>query len=355
MSTKVQLVHPEIELTRRDGSTRCRDPYSVFRDPDPNARKGPFKFLDLPLSIQAKMFKLWFHKEGRLIHCFSRLDPFEPLADFPSLEELGPRRSGLTTGFYWGKERLCSLSQDCQNPTDTLRILEVNKHFNFIGTHCFYGLNTFAFSSLGEFYRFCQGIGRARAERLQNIEITFVGNQFLTAPRELRPNAEAAPPYSQRTHALIWLQECRRLRTLVVHINEQGKSYMRRKFESKDAIDYMAAKTNGQPNQRIYRALRNVQGMDHIYQLRGMTWIRFYDLEQAQRSGDGERFKVRDWSFIDDLHNVCTMEKVHVRKRLSELKMLKPLVPDPEDFPPNWTPTDDDWELVGSFYVHEAG
>ncbi|KAK4443594.1 hypothetical protein QBC34DRAFT_336665, partial [Podospora aff. communis PSN243] len=373
MSTSLNLVHPEIRFVeRRDHLARCRDPYSFNRpkdlrlsDPEnPDAPFRPFKFMDLPLEIQARIFKLWLHKDGRLVHCFSRLDFFDPPADFPTAEELGPKRSGLNTGFYWGAGRRCSLAQDLQDPNDALRVLLVNKHFNFIGAHCFYGLNTFAFSSLGEFFRFCQGIGRARAERIQNIEITFVGNQYLTAPRERRRNADLLPeamqlkdqpPYSHRTHALSWLQEMRCLRTLVVHINEQGKTHMRRKFESKDAIKYMAAKTNGQPNRRIFRALRMVQGMDNIYQLRGMTWVRFYDLDQAMRSNDGRRFRVKDWSFEEDIQNGCTMEKVPVRKRLSELDLLKQLVPDPANFPPNWTPTDDHWELVQSFYVHEAG
>ncbi|KAK0640858.1 hypothetical protein B0T16DRAFT_461000 [Cercophora newfieldiana] len=366
MSTQVSWVHPSIELSARlDGLARCRDPYSQHRPKDP--REAQFKFMSLPIGIQKRIFELWLHKHRRLVHCFSRLDPHEPLAAFPTEAQLGPRRSGLNRGFYWGVPRRLSISQDLQDGDDVLRVLRVNKHFNFLGTHCFYGMNTFAFSSLGEFYRFCQGSGQARVERIQHIEITLVGNQYLTAPRQLRPNAAAfptpelarkpLPPFSLRTHALRWLQECRRLRTLVVHINEQAKSYMRRGYESVETIRYMVAKTNGQGNVRMSRSLRTVQGIDHIYQLRGLAWVRFYDLEQAQRSGDGERYRVRDWSFEDDIRNVCTMEKVPTRKNLSELENLKKLVPDPEnlpqdpeDIPPVWTPSDELWDTVKGFY-----
>ncbi|KAI2771688.1 hypothetical protein F4815DRAFT_488792 [Daldinia loculata] len=51
-----------------------------------------------------------------------------------------------------------------------LKPLLVCKRWYFIGVHAFYGANTFAFSSLGEWHRFCNGIGTARVQRLVNVE-----------------------------------------------------------------------------------------------------------------------------------------------------------------------------------------
>jgi len=351
MSTSVAIVHPAIELVAcRNNTTRCRDPFSEYRQKEQELPVSPapqkLTFQHLPLDVQVQIFKLWLEKKDRLIHCFSRLDFYEAPAVFPSEAELGDRRSGLTTGFYWGIGRRCSLSQDCQEPDDVLRVLRVSKHWLELGAHVFYGLNTFAFSSLGEFHRFCKGIGQARVERLQHIEITFVGNQFLTAPRTMDAagNLRAQPPFSLRTQPLKWLQECRRLRTLVIHINEQGKAHIRRRYESQDVVNYMAGKTAGQPNYRLTRSMRTVQGIDHLYQLRGMTWVRFYDLEQAWTERDDSRILVNDWSFDEDIMNVTTMEKVSSRRDLSELENLKPLVVIPDAVLPNWA-------LTGSRYL----
>lgn len=136
-----------------------------------------------------------------------------------------------------------------------------------MGGYCFYGMNTFAFSSLGEFDRFCKGIGPARVARIQHIELTWIGSQYITAKI---PVGKTKRPYSVRTKGLGWLQLCYRLRTLVIHINESQKICMRRAYESLKLIDFMDGKTKGQPNQRKTRALRTVQGMDCVHQLRGM-------------------------------------------------------------------------------------
>ncbi|KAK3945674.1 hypothetical protein QBC46DRAFT_249661, partial [Diplogelasinospora grovesii] len=234
-------------------------------------------------------------REGQLVHALSRLDPFVKPNSIPSTDELRLQgRSGLKNVFFWGK-RECSITRDCHYPNDTLRILLVSKRFHFIGVHCFYGLNTFAFSSLGELDRFCQGIGWARVDRLQHLELTLRGNQYLTAqPRN--NDGKGRSPFSRRIFALSYLPECHRLRTLVVHLNETGRDYMRRRYETKERVfDFMVAKTDGQPNNRLTRCLRSVQGMDYIHTLRSMTVLRFYDLTQTVNTG--ERVPVKDWSF----------------------------------------------------------
>ncbi|KAK1759765.1 hypothetical protein QBC47DRAFT_338167, partial [Echria macrotheca] len=321
MSTVPDTTHPDVLLVspNQGNGRRCAYPYGMDETQQP--WNGPFPFMKLPLNIQARIFKEWLFMKGQLVHCFSRLDRY--VVPPPTYFTTPPseRRSGLRGLFYWGPQSV-SLARDCRRPSEVLRVLLVSKHFLFMGVHAFYGLNTFAFSSLGEMFRFCQGIGFARLDRLQHLEITFVGNQGLTT------RVVNNKKISARTHSLYWLQECNRLRTLVIHINETDKSYMRRKYETQEAIDYMARKTAGQPNFRKTRALRNIQGVDCLYQLRGMNWVRFYDLCQALRKEHrGLRVDVRDWSFTEDITNTACMDKVDLRREASSLPNLRPLVP----------------------------
>lgn len=356
MSTVVINIHPDIELVAPTDDRRphLMDPYTGLQPQVPMIGDHPLDFLGLPLKAQAQIFRLWLHKEGQLIHCMSRLDPFVCPVSFPSAEEL-QGSSGLPKRFYWGS-RYFSLSKDGQKPNDTLRLLLVSRHFHYMGTYCFYGLNTFAFSSLGELFRFTNGIGPARLDRIQHIEITWIGNQYLTAvpPKEGKPT-----PFSVRTHALCWLPEAHRLRTIVFHINESGKSYIRRQYESIENKQWMAAKTAGQPNYRQTRSFRTIQGMDYIYTLRGMTWIRFYDYEKALKPQPNQvsyRVPIRDWSFHEDITNVTTMDKVPIRKRHAELENLTPFFRDREaDEPQVWEPSTGMVDLVKEFFAEYQG
>lgn len=194
-------------------------------------------------------------------------------------------------------------------------------------------MNTFAFSSLGEYYRFSKGIGLPRLARIQHIELTWLGSQYLTAKI---PLGKTKPPYSIRTSALYWLQQSPRLRSLVVHINETAKMHMRRAYEATPLIEFMDSKTRGQPNQRMTRSMRTVQAMDCVYQLRGMDFIRFYDLEQS--ADTGERTHIRDWSFLEDVNNTGCMAKVRSRLDASKLEALPPLVPGPQSLA-GWNPS----------------
>ncbi|KAK3332176.1 hypothetical protein B0T19DRAFT_97517 [Cercophora scortea] len=358
MSVSLNWIHPSVRLVapRRLGPDHPEvvvEPAQPEGTPPDNLLNAatPFSFELLPWEAQARIFKTWLVKDG-LIHAFSRLDPFVRPASFPSAEESTRSRSGLKTYFYWGP-RECSLTEDGKEPNDVLRIFFVSRRFFWIGVHCFYGLNTFAFSSLGEWQRFGQGIGYARLERMQHIELTWRGQQYLTVPPlDERPSSRI--PFSCRTFGLSLLPDCRRLRTIVVHVNEgiEGRKnpYVRRPYEHDNLKEYMKRKTAGQPNQRLSRSLRNLQGIDYIYTLRGLDWIRFYDLDQAATRG---RVEVADWSFMEDI-KICTIDRVPSRREASLLENLVPLFGDVEgggDDRQRWQPNEVDLTLIRSFYV----
>jgi hypothetical protein len=309
----------------------------------------PFPFERLPCEAQLRIFTLLLKKEG-LVHCISRLDPFNPNPDFPSPEELeeeAQKSSCLKKLFFWGK-RQCSITSDGEDPNKVLAILTVSKRWYWLGVRVFYGLNTFSFSSLGEFGRFCTGIGLARLARVQNIELLLLGSQYLTAP----PDERGKSPFSRRTYPLSWFADMYRLKTLVVHIKESGRMHIRRGYENPTMKKLLEAKTAGQPNARMTRALRCVQGIDYIYQLRGMEWIRLYDFNKALKAGRSVREQVRDWSFVEDITNVCTLPKPPKRQENSELEKLEPLLPADDQ---NWTPGDDDWKIVKAVYIDSNG
>jgi hypothetical protein len=87
-----------------------------------------------------------------------------------------------------------------------------------------------------------------------------------------------------------------RLRSLTLLIDETSVPYVRRAHESMGMMKNMWNWTAGQPNHRMTRSLRTVQGIDYIYQLRGLKTLKVYDLAKGN-----ERQPVRDWSFVLDL------------------------------------------------------
>ncbi|KAI1458703.1 hypothetical protein F4805DRAFT_456417 [Annulohypoxylon moriforme] len=333
----------------------------------------------LPIEIQVKIFARVFVKEG-LIHCLSRLDPKNPPLpeDFPEEDVVGC--SQLPTGFHYGPGP-CHISLT-RRPNDVLSPLLVCKRWYYIGVHAFYGANTFAFSSLGEWHRFCNGIGMERVERLANVELMWHGSSMRRHESKI----------CQRSVGLSWFTKTRRLRTLVVHIQESGKARVRRRHEHPqlernydeedgneeeeeevseqlfvsdndddgndgddeedepymrpsvgvpfDPVAAMMEATTGQPNNRKHRSMRNVKGMDYLYQLRGMNWIRF-----KERDGPGHRWTIVDSSFIDDIGNAVTQPKLRAAQIRSELRYLTPL-----KSLRDWIPSEEDLKLIGSFY-----
>ncbi|GKT70987.1 hypothetical protein ColTof4_03410 [Colletotrichum tofieldiae] len=285
-----------------------------------------FPFALLPASIQANIIKWTFIQENKLIHCISRLDPYRPPEE-PTQTDL--HRSGLPHRFHLSG-RSCSVTYAIK-PNEHLALLPVCKQWYYLGIHAFYGLNTFAFSSLGEFGRFCTGIGAARRERIQHVELLWMGNQHLTH----RPVQEGKQQKwaSKRTWDVSWLCQMPRLRSLIVHVNESGRDYMRRKYEPSPYIKWMTSLTAGQPNFRLTRSLRTLQGLDFIHQLRGVELIQFYDYEMARK--DGGRHPIRDWTFFMDVRKVTTMPKTGDRAEAAKFENLRPVLADfrvPDDY-----------------------
>ncbi|OTA91874.1 hypothetical protein M434DRAFT_32268 [Hypoxylon sp. CO27-5] len=381
MSQKLTVFHPDFCLRNEEIEAR---PQSVSH-PLLEWHQRPFPFEQLPLEIQINIFRRVFVKRT-LIHCLSRLDPSNPPEDFPEKDETG--YSQLPTRFHFGTSP-CQISL-ARKPNDVLKALLVCKRWYFIGVHAFYGANTFAFSSLGEWHRFCNGIGRARVERLVNVELMWHG--------ALMPRHRSK--VSRRSLGLAWFTKTRRLRTLVVHIQECPKDRTRRRYEKQrkmrlnpnayddqsadessdvdlfsddeaddrrrrrrasrdsdnmsddeeypfkssnvkfDPFRTMIQRTARQPQFRRYRSMRTVQGMDYIYQLRGMKWVRF-----KERDGTQHRQDIRDWSFLKDINTVVTRPKQPRLALKSELENLTPL-----KHHSLWKPSHTDMQIIKEFY-----
>ncbi len=289
------ITHPDLHIVERDISRRVLEivyppinPYGPENRPDPDPYPQTFPFEELPKDSQGRIFKMVF-AQNTLIHCLSRLDRGQEPLDFP--EEHNRRRTGLLHRFHMGT-RPCVVTL-AHKPSNVLRPLLVCKRWLFIGVHAFYGINTFAFSSLGELGKFLNGIGRARVERIQHIELLWHGNLMRPGAKKVeQENGKTRiRKVSRRTKPLLWLTQTRRLRTLLVHISESDQRRARRPYEMRDKGDWnedafyakhhihrldtfgqMVKRTAVQPNFRKYRSLRTAHGMDYVYQLRGMKW-----------------------------------------------------------------------------------
>ncbi|KAK1713677.1 uncharacterized protein CLUP02_16569 [Colletotrichum lupini] len=300
--------HPE-DVQSSEGQQPRADPYL----------KG-FPFHRLPAKVQANIIKFVFVEESKLIHCITRLDRFMP-PEQPT--QTNANRSGLPRRFHLSGTS-CNITYGMK-PSTRLALLTVCKRWYYFGIHAFYGLNTFAFSSLGEFGRFCTGIGEARRERIQHIELLWVGSQYLTH-KPVKEGRKGALKYvSKRTWDVSWLCQLPRLRTLIIHIDESGPQYTRRRHEPKAYADWMASVTAGQPNFRMTRSLRNLQGLHFLHALRGMELIQFYDYNISRQ--EGGRHLIRDWSFFMDIENVTAMPKTDDKAEAAKLANLIPVLP----------------------------
>ncbi|KAK5626165.1 hypothetical protein RRF57_001880 [Xylaria bambusicola] len=269
------------------------------------ALNAPFSFEKLPVTVQCKIWRL-IVPNRKLIHCLSRLDPKNP----PIADYLSGRRRKYPSRFHIGNGPCCVALAD--KPSTYLDYFCVSKRWFYALAHLFYATNTFAFSSLGELGRFFDGIGRARTERVVNIELLWQGG---LTPRQ--PRGKISLRKSPLSHFMF----TSRLRTLVVHIDESSRSRMRRSYEMKENDDYYrdfdseeyedheaednldmfqmeAQRTDLQQNYRKYRSMRTVHGMDYIYELRGMKWVHFYDIHAARPFT-----YIRDKSFLCDINN----------------------------------------------------
>ena len=185
MPINPQTIHPDIRLLKRgaDEPMDGNSPPSSPVVPAVSLQNKHFRlsFDDLPREALCIILEnlLWF--DGSLIHCLSRLDPFVPPVDFPSDEELGDTRTGLKGRFFISsKQRVpLSLTHDTIDPNKVLAPLSVCRRWAWYGIHIFYGRNTFAFSSLGEWDRWCNGSKVARVQRLQVSHCRMVRQGFI--------------------------------------------------------------------------------------------------------------------------------------------------------------------------------
>ncbi|KAK6073940.1 hypothetical protein SCUP234_08537 [Seiridium cupressi] len=367
MSRDPATVHPNLFWKgRRCNDQRLRRPYQdILRDAAINRGIGPspainqnipypnieeFPFSRLHMELQKRIFKLIFIKRG-VVHCLSRLNrldqPAGP-ADFPLPCSGG---DGLPRRFVFGNQG--EVIVPTWKPNDVLYPLLVCKRWLYIGVHAFYGMNTYAFSSLGEFGRFFTGIGPARAERVAHGELLWHGS--IMPRHKTRIN--------QRTEPLRWLTQMKRLETLVVFIAESDAWRIRRKYEfpktdegnkydlsdrdrdfTKENIANLNApqsllkRTAIQPNFRGNRSLRTCHGIDYVYQLRGLQWVRFYAVDPARK-------RIRDWSFIDDVNSQVTMPKNRTFAIESDLRNLTTI-----GGLDRYIPEDQDEAMIASFY-----
>ncbi|OIW24493.1 hypothetical protein CONLIGDRAFT_673664 [Coniochaeta ligniaria NRRL 30616] len=356
MSTSVNFMHPHILLGVGPNGWKPDDMDAL---PGQNNATFPY-FLALPAEVQAMIFRLWLHKD-RPIHCFSRLDPFTVPQSWPVSKSV----SGMYNRFYWGEERLLNLTADAVDPQLVLGLLLVSKDFYFKAVHAFYGLNIFVFSSIGEFGRFCKGIGRERAARLQHIELTWAGSQYLTAERTFSPGQRGTAVGSWdsvRTRPFSCFLELQRLRTLAIFVDESNPLYERRKYESPETKAKLLERTTFQPNLRRNRCLRTLQGLDYVYSLRGLDCVRLYDIWAMLRDVNPvpASHPIRDTSFVADVNSAVTMRKSAEEAKSCQLKNLPRLFPPKEGAPPGqvqagnpmkpWDPSSSAWSIVENFY-----
>ncbi|KAK9415157.1 hypothetical protein SUNI508_02005 [Seiridium unicorne] len=367
MSQDPATVHPNLSWKgRRCNDQELRRPYQdILRDAAINRGIGPspainqdipypnmeeFSFANLPMELQKRVFELIFFKKG-VIHCLSRLNVLDQPAAPANFPLTCSGDDGLPRRFVFGNQRGSAVPT--WKPNDVLYPLLVCKRWLYIGGHAFYGMNTFAFSSLGEFGRFFTGIGQARAERVAHGELLWHGS--IMPRHETRIN--------QRTKPLKWLTQMKRLETLVVFIAEKDEGRIRRKYEfpkvrrsnkhnvsdrdrdfteeniaDLNAPQSLLKRTAVQPNWRGNRSLRTCHGIDYIYQLRGMQWVRFYEVDPARKI-------IRDWSFIDDVNSQVTMPKNRTLAIESDLRNLTTL-----GGLDRYIPEDQDEAMIASFY-----
>lgn len=317
VSVDSRHVHPNVRLIAAEdsefdeGSESDETSRDVLRPDISHEGNKPSKFErfnDLPLDAQLRIFGFLLKMDRCLIHVFSRLDPYNEVVH-PQ-----PRsKSNLPAKFFISDvsdgQAPVSLS-NATDPAELLQPLLTCKRWCFYLCHVFYSANTFAFSSFGEFERFCIGIGPARVQRIQHLELYWKGG------------VQTALGKSSN---LLWLREALRLRTLVIWVSETARSVIRRPREPEELIWEMKEKTSGQPNARMTRAMRNLKGLDYILTLRGLEFCRFYNYDNMLQFQNRSRSRIRDLSFEIEINRSVSMEKVPAQAKKAELYRLDPL------------------------------
>lgn len=162
----LKTLHPHIRLVGTDDSDSESDDDTDIvdggrsREATTVAPSMPFGRFQraFPDNILMQILRTLLFFEGQLVFVFNRLDPFARPGSFPE-EDSGELAdsSGLKGRFYISGEIPCeiSLTYDTISPGMLLAPLCVSRKWNYYGVSQFYGSNTFAFSSFGEFDKFC--------------------------------------------------------------------------------------------------------------------------------------------------------------------------------------------------------
>ncbi|KAK1251618.1 hypothetical protein MKX07_007097 [Trichoderma sp. CBMAI-0711] len=279
-SPLVCKIHPDLRLRKPTSEERKKD--LLQEDTAVPLRTIP-ETLKLPADIQFQILKHFFHFKGSVVHAISRLDP-----DYP--EDSAPLGRDGKPSFY--------------------HRLHVGRKPG----------------------RFAKGI-RANVQRLQHVEIVWIGSQFLTH----RVN-ERNKYTSRRTYSLIWLPEAIRLKTLGIYLPESSKDYTRRRHETNGVVRYMQRKSQLHPNFRGFRQLRTLQGLDYVSCLRGLDRADFWDFDRWLETAERKR-PVRDWHFVQDVNNAVRRPKEAGDRLRSQLKNLFPLIP-------SFAPSEEDWAIL---------
>lgn len=268
-------------------------------------------FEQLSTNVQLKILghALIFDK---IIHAISRLDEWVEPSEVPE----GVEDVRLLHRFHIGSAPVCLTH--AIRPEVLLAPLIVCRSWNVMGCYVFYGLNTFAFSSLGEWGRFGAGIG-VRLQRLQSIELLWKGTQHFT----YRINRKGKFT-SRRTSVLVFLKEAINIKSLKIHVQESNSAYMRGGHEPKGMKRYLKGETNDQPNYRGNRSLRNLQGIGYVYALRGLKVAQFYDFDLWLNFKKVQ--SVRDFSFVVDVGNAVFRSKSDINQALCQWRQLTPTV-----------------------------
>ncbi|PHH66565.1 hypothetical protein CDD81_7040 [Ophiocordyceps australis] len=298
----------------------------------------------LPDLLVVRILRLCLCFPGQVVHAISRLDPWhEP--EEGDIEKDTNQTPRLLRRLHVGLTPI-SLTY-ATKPEKLLAPLLVSRAWNFWGSHLFYGENTFAFSSLGEWGRFAAGIGR-KVQRLQHIELVWTGSQFLTFPPTSRKKYT-----SRRTEPLAWLPQAKRLKSLKIFVSESSKRCRRRNHEPEARVAYAAQLTQSQPDYRLYRDLNMLQGLHYIRCLRGIETIKFYDYTKwftmrASWLEDKEQFLVRNKNFSHGVAAEVVTPKDEHDYWESRLRNLPPLLR-------NHEPTREEWETLQTVIRPEQG
>ncbi|KAK4063382.1 uncharacterized protein Triagg1_9533 [Trichoderma aggressivum f. europaeum] len=290
-SPNLKKIHPDLNLrkpTNREIQADILQNPSDHQKPRPsdmpvgNITRGKLP-RKMPDEIQFQILRHFFDFRGKVVHAISRLDPHHPLDEAPM--NLNPRPSYL--------------------------------HRLHVGR------------APG---RFAKGI-KANVQRLQHVEILWIGSQHLTFAINDRGKYT-----SRRTFSLVWLPEAIRLKTLGVYLPESSEEYRRRQHEPRGIVEHMKRKMQIHPNFRGFRPLRTIQGMDYVYSLRGLDQAEFWDFDRWLDTKERKQ-PVRDWHFIKDVNNSVRRPKEAGDRFKSQLKNLFPSLS-------SFEPSDADWDLL---------